>query len=245
VSEPAGTPGGARGESLRLVGTLVVAGLVSGLAIVSAYKLTLPKIQANQAAALQRAVFEVLPGAERMERLVWSGDRLEAARTGAGAAEDSIFAGYAADGSLVGYAVPAAGPGFQDTIKLIYGLEPGGTKVVGMVVLESRETPGLGDRIYKDPKFVGEFRDLAVEPDVHLVKGHGEAPNDVDAITGATISSRAVVKILNQANETWRPRLPASGAAPPAAPGQAPRATVPPDVERGGPVPATGTEGGR
>lgn len=246
MSEPAVTPGGGGlGESLRLVGTLVVAGLVSGLAIVSAYKLTLPKIQANQAAALQRAVFQVLPGAERMERLVWSENRLAPAASGAGAAEDSIFAGYGADGRLIGYAVPAAGPGFQDTIKLIYGLEPGGTKLLGMVVLESRETPGLGDRIYKDPKFVGEFSGLAVEPEIHLVKGHGEAANDVDAITGATISSKAVVRILNQANVLWRPRLPAGGAAPPSAPGQSPRTKVPADVERGGPVPGTGTEGGK
>ncbi|HLE85142.1 MAG TPA: hypothetical protein VJG13_12450, partial [Thermoanaerobaculia bacterium] len=61
-------------ETPRLVLTLTVAGLLSGLTIVSAYRLTLPRIQANQAEALRRAVFEVLPGAERMERLVWRPD---------------------------------------------------------------------------------------------------------------------------------------------------------------------------
>ena len=226
-----------RGETLRLVATLTVAGLFSGLSIVIAYRTTLPRIQANQRAALERAVFDVLPGTQRLERLAWDGTRLAAGAAGQGPLEESIFAGYDANDALVGYAVPSSGPGFQDTIKLIYGLQPSGERVLGMTVLESRETPGLGDKIYKDPKFVGEFRDLVVEPIIELIKGHGTLPNQVDAITGATISSRAVVKILNQANAVWRSRLPAPGAAPRAVTGVASDAIVPPDVERGGPVP--------
>jgi electron transport complex protein RnfG len=101
-----------------------------------------------------------------------------------------------------------------------------------MAVLESRETPGLGDRIYKDERFVAEFADLAVEPAVELVKGHGEAPHEVDAITGATISSRAVVGILNSGNATWLARLPAAAPTAPEIP-----TPVAPGREPGGPVP--------
>jgi len=223
---------GGRGEALRLVATLAVAGLVSGVAIVSAYRLTRPRIEANEAAALQRAVFQVLPGAVKMERLVWNGKTLVAA-TGNGGFESSIFTGWGADGALVGYAIPAAGAGFQDTIKLLYGLDPAGERMLGMTVLESRETPGLGDRIYKDAQFVAEFRDLVVTPVIELVKGHGDKPNDVDAITGSTISSRAVVKILNDACAVWRPRLPKPGERVPRSAGP----EVPRGVERGGPVP--------
>lgn len=221
-------------EALRLIVTLAITGLLSGLAIVSLYHLTLPRIQANQRAALERAVFEVLPGTQRVERLSWDGKRLAPGVAGEGALEDSIFAGYDAKEALVGYAVPAAGAGFQDTLKLIYGLDPSGAQVLGMTVLESRETPGLGDKIYKDPNFIAEFRALAVEPVIELIKGHGEKANQVDAITGATISSRAVVRIINKANSIWRPRLPAPGELPPAAKGGT---IVPPDAERGGPVP--------
>ncbi len=226
-----------RHEVLRLVATLTVAGLFSGLSIVIAYRTTLPRIQANQRAALERAVFDVLPGTQRLERLSWDGAKLAAGAAGQGALEDSVFAGYDAQDALVGYAVPSSGPGFQDTIRLIYGLDPSGQRILGMTVLESRETPGLGDKIYKDSKFIGEFRDLVVEPVIELIKGHGPKPNQVDAITGATISSRAVVKILNQANAVWRPRLPAPGAAPPAVAGDAKKTILPPDIERGGPVP--------
>ncbi len=231
-----------RNEALRLVATLTIAGLFSGISIVLAYRTTLPRIQANQRAALERAVFEVLPGTVRLERLAWDGAKLAAGEAGKGALQESIFAGYGADDALLGFAVPGAGAGFADTIKLIYGLDPSGERVLGMKVLESRETPGLGDKIYKDAKFVAEFRALVVDPVIELIKGHGERDNQVDAITGATISSRAVVKILNQTNTVWRPRIAALAAQPPEAgdasrPVPATSTILPPDVERGGPVP--------
>lgn len=206
-------------EGARLVLALSLAGLVSGLAIVGAYQATLPAIQANQAAALERAVFEVLPGAERMEKLEWRDGALVAAEDGAhgavagaagGGAAPAVYAGYGAGGERVGYAVPGEGAGFQDTIRLLFGYRPERGRIVGLAILESRETPGLGDRIYKDPEFVAEFADLAVEPQVELVKGGGEGPNQVDAITGATISSRAVVDIVNAAGAEWLGRLPAA-----------------------------------
>lgn len=204
-------------ETPRLVLTLAAAGLFSGLAIVGAYRLTLPTIQANQAEALRRAVFEVLPGAERMERLVWQMENETGRLVPAGGttgAEPSVYAGFTADGRFVGYAVPASGAGFQDTIGLLYGYDPERDRIVGMEVLESRETPGLGDRIYKDETFVGRFRDLAVLPRVELVKEEPTAPNQVDAITGATISSAAVVTIVNAGNQEWLTRLEASPVPP-------------------------------
>lgn len=199
-------------ETPHLVVTLTVAGLLSGLAIVGVYRLTLPLIRANNAEALRRAVFKVLPGAETMQALVWRDGSLSVPEAGAKGdgteGAPTVYGGYAADGGFVGYAIPGAGAGFQDTIRLIYGYQPERRRVVGMEVLESRETPGLGDRIYKDPDFVAEFHDLAVEPRIEVIKGHGEAPHQVDAITGATISSKAVASILNAANDEWLDRLP-------------------------------------
>ena len=125
-----------------------------------------------------------------------------------GANDDALFAGYAADGELVGYAIPTAGPGFQDIISVLYGYLPDKREVSGMEVLESRETPGLGDKIYKDLAFVANFDALAVDPEIVAVKkGTKTQPNQVDAITGATISSKAVVRIINEANQRWLERL--------------------------------------
>ena len=87
--------------------------------------------------------------------------------------------------------------------------------MVGMEVLESRETPGLGDKIYKDLVFVGAFADLPIEPIIEVVKkGRKVSDNQVDAITGATISSRAVVSIINESNSSWLENLPAVGSEP-------------------------------
>jgi len=196
--------------SLRLVATLGLAGLLSGIIIATVYEATRPAIEAYQAKVLRQAVFAVLAGSARMERLVFDGERLlvkdEEAKN-----EEAVFAGYDGQGRLLGYAIPNAGPGFQDTIRLLYGYRPDARLVVGMEILESRETPGLGDKIYKDAAFVANFHDLAVDPAILAVKqGTKSRPNQVDAITGATISSKAVVRIINEANARWLPRLEAA-----------------------------------
>jgi electron transport complex protein RnfG len=198
-----------RGEpsSLRLVATLGLAGLLSGLIIVSVYEATLPAIEAYKARVLREAVFKVLPGVDHMQRLVYTDGKLVASEGGAND-DDALFAGYAADGALVGYAIPTAGPGFQDIIRVLYGYLPDQRQVSGMEVLESRETPGLGDKIYKDLAFVANFDALAVDPEIVAVKkGTKTQSNQVDAITGATISSKAVVRIINEANRRWLERL--------------------------------------
>jgi electron transport complex protein RnfG len=154
-----------------------------------------------------------------MERLVWDGMKLvpdEDEQRG-----PAVYVAYEDEGGLLGYAIAADGPGFQDNVRILYGFEPERRRIKGMRVLESRETPGLGDRIFKDRNFVAEFLDLAVDPEVVLVKGTGEGENEVDAITGATISSKAVVKIINAANAEWLSRFAVPGE------GETPRGRTP------------------
>lgn len=192
-------------SAVRLVATLTFAGFMSGLIIVGAYEATLPAITTYKAQTLREAVSRVLPGVAQVQRLVFR-DGLLTASEEQRAAEEAIFGGFDAGGQLVGYAIPGAGPGFADTIKILYGYLPGPRRVVGMEVLTSKETPGIGDKIYKDADFVANFKDLAVDPEVVAVKkGRRTSPNQIDAISGATISSKAVVKIINQANRQWLP----------------------------------------
>ena len=202
-------------SSLRLVMTLAIAGLVSGIAIIGIYESTLPTITANKARELREAVFKVLPGVSQMQALVYRNGELVAVDQ-ADKDEPVIYGGYDERREFVGYAMPTAGPGFQDTIAILYGYEPGEKLVVGMEVLESRETPGLGDKIYKDPVWVGGFSALSVEPEIVAVKkGTKSNPNEIDAITGATISSKAVVRIINEAHTAWASKLPPPGSEPP------------------------------
>jgi len=195
--------------SLRMMGTLGVAGLCSGLAVVGIFLATQPRIERNRAEALEAAIFRVLQGARSRAAFVMRDEGLvrHDAANGAAAAPEIVYAGYDAAGALLGFAIPAEGPGFQDTIKLIYGYDPSAGRVVGMEVLESRETPGLGDKIIKDAAFVDSFRNLAPDPELVVVKDGRTRDNEVDGISGATISSKAVVRIINEANARWRDRL--------------------------------------
>ncbi|MCW8973411.1 MAG: RnfABCDGE type electron transport complex subunit G [Gammaproteobacteria bacterium] len=198
----------------RLVGSLAVAGFLSGLIIIGIYVATLDTITENKARELREAVFRVLPEVTQMQKLQYDGERVVLKENGKDD-ENTLYAGYDDKGNLAGYALASDGPGFQDTIRVLFGYQPANNKVVGMWVLESRETPGLGDKIYKDAAFVTNFDNLSTEPPIVTVKrGTRSRANEVDAITGATISSKAVVRIINQGVEKWHQRLPLPGNEP-------------------------------
>ncbi len=201
--------GGKREEPgpMRLTLTLAIAGIIAGAALASVYEITRPIIEANNQRALRRAVLTVVPGSEKVQALAYRDGQLVAIERAADTTDPVVYGAFSDSGRFVGYAVDAEGPGFQDTIHLLFGYDPDTRTITGMQVLESRETPGLGDRIYKDPKFVAQFEALAVKPDVVLVKGGAKAGNEVDAITGATISSKAVVNIIKAGNAQWLDRL--------------------------------------
>ena len=196
---------------------LVGVGLLCGLLIVSVFEFTRPVIQRNQAEALERAILQVLPEAvsSRTFRLVDQA-RFEALDGKPGGAP-LAHAGYDADRRLVGLALEAQGMGYQDVIRLIYGYSFSERAVIGIRVLESRETPGLGDRIETDPEFLENFErlDVSLADDLtrilHPVEAvkHGakQHPWQVDGITGATISSVAIADILRRSTEEWIPRI--------------------------------------
>lgn len=199
------TPEEQETSSFRIIATLGVAGFISGLALVGIYLFTLPMIEANKEEALRKAIYEVLPNCSDYKTLVLNGKQLmeDTGKKKKGAEKDDIqyvYAGFDDQGQSVGYAVPAAEAGFQDIIALIYGYDAKEKKIIGFHVLDSKETPGLGDKIQKDEDFLANFNDLNVEPDIVPVKkGQKANPNEMECITGATISSKAVCRILNNA----------------------------------------------
>jgi electron transport complex protein RnfG len=184
---------------------MVGVGLGCALLIVSVYEFTGPAIARNRAEALQAAIFHVLPEARSSRSFrIADGERFEAVEGEAPAGSRLVHAGYDEGGRLVGLAIEAEGMGYQDAI-------------IGIRVLESRETPGLGDRIETDPAFLANFEHLDVSLDgagaapLHPVQSvkHGEKqhPWQVDGITGATISSVAIATILRNSTAWWIPRI--------------------------------------
>ena len=201
--------------SWRLILTLAAAGAMAGLAIVLVFGWAEPKIEAHRAAALRAAIQEVLGGPERYETLfVVDGSLTTVLPANVDSTElDRIYAGYAADGSQMGFAIAGEQPGYQDIVGLIFGYDAESGQLLGMKVLESKETPGLGDKIEKDSAFVSSFR--GVVPLIEGVKaGTGTgSEHEVDMITGATISSRTVIEIINKRMESIGPMIQAYEAA--------------------------------
>jgi electron transport complex protein RnfG len=218
-------------SSIRLVATLAVAGMLSGFLLATTYQTTKPIIDANKAREMRQGVLKVVPGSEVVQKLALRDGALVAVDESEKIAEPFLFAAYDGAGAFRGYGIVNEGAGFQDQIRLLYGYDPVRERVVGMHILSSRETPGLGDKIFKDAEFVGNFGDLATGPEIVVVKDGRDTENEVDAITGATISSKAVVRIINEANAFWVEKLPAPGTEPPA-PSAAP---IPAPGEGGGP----------
>ena len=218
-SDP-GMPAAPQAASGKLMATLAVAGAVAGLAIVLVFQWADPQIQAHRAAALRAAVLEVLSEPASYQSLyVTPGGLSEAAPDGVDTVRaEKVFLGFDESGDPVGYAVTGAEPGFQDFIGLIFGYDPAAGRLLGMKVLESKETPGLGDKIFKDMDFVNGFQGVET-PIVGVKLGAATgADNEVDMITGATISSRTVIGIINHRVEALGADLAAHAATAPRAP---------------------------
>ncbi len=197
-------------STFRLVATLAVAGILAGALIAMVNQHTMPIIEAYRAEQLRLAVYEVLPDATRYTTFYLVDGALSASLP-AGAKESEykrVYAGYKDDGELAGVAISRGESGFQDVVLVIFGLDPVSRKLSGMMVLESKETPGLGDKIFKDRAFVDQFFAGPEVPLVPVKAGAGKGtPQEVDTITGATISSKTVTRIINNAVEEWMPVL--------------------------------------
>jgi Na+-translocating ferredoxin:NAD+ oxidoreductase subunit G len=210
MSAPASPmPMPAQVPSWRLLATLGVAGAVAGLALAVVHSATAPRIEAHRAAALQAAIEEVLHSPARFDTLyLVSGELVRTPPAGVKPhSGERVFRGYTGSGSVAGYAITASEAGFADQIGLIFGYDPATQSVLGMKVLSSKETPGLGDKIEKDSSFVRQFRG-AVAPLVGVKDAASRTDrNAVATITGATISARTVIKTINNAVAYWEPYL--------------------------------------
>ncbi len=110
----------------------------------------------------------------------------------------SVFEAKDENQKTLGWVVKTGGQGYADRIELLLGLDPGVKKISGLFVLEQKETPGLGNKIVTD-KWRSQFVGKDIEKPLKVVKGGAKANDTIDAITGATISSRSVTNIINSA----------------------------------------------
>jgi electron transport complex protein RnfG len=158
-------------------------GIISGglLAVVSDW--ADPFIAANQKAATEAAIFRVKPEGKKYEQIKNAGFEL--------------YKVMNENDQNSGYALVYEGNGFSGKIRLIAGLSEDLNNISAIEVLDQVETPGLGTKIVEEP-FTSQFLKLETTPKIDWVKGEKpDKANEIQTITGATISSKAVVAILN------------------------------------------------
>lgn len=101
------------------------------------------------------------------------------------------------DGEVMGWATKASGQGYADKIELLIGLGPRVEFIKGIFVLDQKETPGLGAKI-TDSSWRNQFVNKGTDRNLVVVKTKAENPYEINAITGATISSKSVESVVNK-----------------------------------------------
>ena len=151
------------------------------------------RIEAYKLQELKKAIVEVLPAYDSYKEVESDGMILYVAKDSSGS-------------DPVGIAFEAIGNGFQGKISIMVGINPDFSEINGIKILEQIETPGLGTKIVVDPSnkadpywFPNQFKKLKTLPQIEVVKNiKPTKPTEIQAITGATISSKAVTKIINE-----------------------------------------------
>jgi len=160
-------------EMVRYGFTLAIICIVASASLAVVNAVTKSKIIAQAQAEEEASLKEVLPEAVHFEPVK--------------SAEEIIYyRAHDKDRKLIGIAFKASGKGYSSVVETIVGMKTDGT-IVAIKILSQNETPGLGAKV-AEPEFSSQFvnkKDLA----------------DVSAITGATISSKAVIDSVKKKAE--------------------------------------------
>lgn len=199
----------------RMILVLSGIAMLSGFLVVLVAQLTAPVIAENQRIAIEKAVVKVIPGAATHKEFYLEDGKLMTEKHKQDS--DSIYAGYNAEGKLLGVAAKAAAQGYAGMIYLLYGYDPSCECIRGIKILKMAETPGLGDKIITDKSFQANFDALDAKIDsgnqslandiVTVKSGTKQHDWEIDAISGATISSVAVGKALNESAQRLMPKV--------------------------------------
>lgn len=110
-------------------------------------------------------------------------------------AEYSYYEGLDGDKNVIGYVFTTSAKGYGGDIKVMVGVDKSGS-VTGVSILEISETAGLGMNA-KNESFLKQF--LSKNGEISVIKNGTPADNEISALTGATITSKAMAKAVNTA----------------------------------------------
>lgn len=175
---------------------LICAVITAALAFTNA--ITIDQIKVSEASAAKEA----------MEAVLSSADRFEAIESLDGISEDKpglitlneAYNGFKGD-ALEGYVFQVVTKGYGGDINVTVGVNKDG-QITGVNVGNNSETPGLGKKA-EDPQFKSQMEGIVPNGPLVIVKSAKSKPEEIEAISGATITSTAVVKAVQAAMEAF------------------------------------------
>jgi len=168
---------------------LIVSAFCFGLLLAMTNAALKDKIEQNQVGLLNEIMQGLLQDATSFKAV--------AEKANIAGNETNIYKAANQSGDTIGFAFVGTGAGFADKIKLVIAVDSTCSKFMGFDVLFSNETPGFGSRITED-WFRGQFAGAPTDALGLIKSGDTETiDSQIVSITGATVSSQAVVKIFN------------------------------------------------
>ncbi|MCF7870565.1 MAG: FMN-binding protein [Candidatus Omnitrophica bacterium] len=178
-------------EVIKISATLTLICLICAFLLALAYNTAEGKIEANQKKAIENSINKLAPEATRQDKIKIGGK--------------TLWKLYR-NNDLTGYAAIASGQGYGGEIRIMIVTGRNLEKIKGIEIIESNETPGLGSKI-QEKDFKNQFKNLEIRKPISYTKEKPAKPNQIQAITGATISSKSVVEILNKEIEKLRYKI--------------------------------------
>lgn len=157
---------------------------------------TLPNIQKQIEMANNSARKEVLPDAKDFKQI--KDIKIDSPII------TEVYEGI--DGSeVVGYTIKTTPKGYAGPIEVMIGIGKDGT-IKGVAIGNNTETPGLGTKA-KDEPFKGQYKGKSVDNNIEVIKSGTPKENEISAIAGATITSKAVTSGVNEATKLYSEAL--------------------------------------
>lgn len=170
-------------ESLKMVFPLMVISAISGGIIAIVYSVTEGQIERQKKQQIEQGIFSIMPEIKYIEETTIGTELLYKCRD-----ENKLD---------IAIAFTAEGPGYQDVIKVLAVVSNDLSSIEGIEILENVETPGLGAKI-TTTEFKEQFKNTSSSLKLSKeISQKGANETTVQAITGATISSKAVIDIIN------------------------------------------------
>lgn len=160
-----------------------------------------PIIEANKINETMQKIPELILGADAAAKLATDGKSLDINSQIVSLEKNNKKKFYKVfqavnEEKILGWVVKSSGQGYADKIELLIGFNPSMKEITGLFILDQKETPGLGNKIMHFD-FRKQFISKKTDQPLFPTKITTSAPNAIDAITGATISTRSVCSIIN------------------------------------------------